>query len=80
MRRVVLFVGGAAAAAAALAQTHESLAFDQPAKRWGFAERLPSRQEQLQRLSRATAEQPYDLLVIGGGATGTGCALDGVTR
>jgi glycerol-3-phosphate dehydrogenase len=38
---------------------------------------LPSRSEQLKKL-RETPE--YDLLVIGGGATGSGVALDAVTR
>ena len=28
----------------------------------------------------ATEDEPYDLLIIGGGATGTGIALDAVTR
>jgi glycerol-3-phosphate dehydrogenase len=39
--------------------------------------KLPSRAEQLNRL-RSTKE--FDLLVIGGGATGTGVALDAATR
>uniref|UniRef100_A0A8C7UNE8 Glycerol-3-phosphate dehydrogenase, mitochondrial n=1 Tax=Oncorhynchus mykiss TaxID=8022 RepID=A0A8C7UNE8_ONCMY len=38
---------------------------------------LPSRQAQLTAL-RATQE--FDVLVVGGGATGSGCALDAVTR
>ncbi|KAL8565474.1 glycerol-3-phosphate dehydrogenase [Nucella lapillus] len=37
---------------------------------------LPPRQEIL----KALEEQEYDILVIGGGATGTGVALDAVTR
>jgi glycerol-3-phosphate dehydrogenase len=41
---------------------------------------VPSRQEQLDRLSKATPDNPYDILIIGGGATGTGCALDAITR
>jgi glycerol-3-phosphate dehydrogenase len=41
---------------------------------------VPSRGEQLRRLSATTASTPFDVLVIGGGATGTGCALDAVTR
>ena len=37
---------------------------------------LPSRKEQLRRLK----EDEFDVLVIGGGATGSGCALDAATR
>lgn len=42
-----------------------------------FAKELPSRQAQLSAL-RDTEE--FDVLVVGGGATGAGCALDAVTR
>ncbi|KAM8871458.1 glycerol-3-phosphate dehydrogenase, mitochondrial isoform 1-T2 [Synchiropus picturatus] len=42
-----------------------------------FANEFPSRQSQLAAL-RDTEE--FDVLVIGGGATGAGCALDAVTR
>lgn len=41
------------------------------------ADELPSRQAQLAAL-RTTEE--FDVLVVGGGATGAGCALDAVTR
>ncbi len=37
---------------------------------------LPSRQEQIKKLK----ETDFDVLVIGGGATGSGCALDAATR
>ena len=37
---------------------------------------LPTRNEQLKSLQ----ENDFDVLVIGGGATGVGCALDSVTR
>ena len=37
---------------------------------------LLPRQDQLQNLK----DKEYDVLVIGGGATGTGCALDAATR
>lgn len=37
---------------------------------------LPTRSQQLQNLS----SENYDVLVIGGGATGAGCALDSVSR
>ncbi|XP_063073538.1 glycerol-3-phosphate dehydrogenase, mitochondrial [Engraulis encrasicolus] len=42
-----------------------------------YGDALPTRQEQLARL-RDTPE--FDVLVVGGGATGAGCALDAVTR
>uniref|UniRef100_A0A665U061 glycerol-3-phosphate dehydrogenase n=1 Tax=Echeneis naucrates TaxID=173247 RepID=A0A665U061_ECHNA len=42
-----------------------------------YAEEFPSRQAQLTAL-RTTEE--FDVLVVGGGATGAGCALDAVTR
>ncbi|KAK7877719.1 hypothetical protein WMY93_031579 [Mugilogobius chulae] len=42
-----------------------------------FASELPSRQAQLSALK--TTEE-FDVLIVGGGATGAGCALDAVTR
>ncbi|XP_023698636.2 glycerol-3-phosphate dehydrogenase, mitochondrial [Paramormyrops kingsleyae] len=42
-----------------------------------FQDELPSRQAQLSTLKNA---DEFDVLVIGGGATGAGCALDAVTR
>lgn len=42
-----------------------------------FADELPSRAEQLAALQTA---QEFDVLVVGGGATGVGCALDAATR
>lgn len=43
--------------------------------------KVKSRQEQLAELRRHNLkENEYDLLIIGGGATGTGIALDAVTR
>ena len=42
---------------------------------------LPTRSDQLERLRAAsTAEEEYDILVIGGGATGAGIALDAASR
>jgi len=41
---------------------------------------LPSRQVQQSSLLGSTSANPLDILVIGGGATGTGVALDAVTR
>ncbi|KAL1022054.1 hypothetical protein UPYG_G00021610 [Umbra pygmaea] len=42
-----------------------------------FKEELPTRQAQLSRLQNT---EEFDILVVGGGATGSGCALDAVTR
>lgn len=39
--------------------------------------KLPPRSEQIQVLQSG---EEYDVIVIGGGATGSGCALDAVTR
>lgn len=41
---------------------------------------MPSRAQQLTHLSQGTEDNPYDVLIIGGGATGTGCAVDAATR
>lgn len=42
-----------------------------------YEDRLPTREDQLSALQN-TPE--FDVLVVGGGATGSGCALDAVTR
>lgn len=41
-----------------------------------LAERLPTRQQQLDSLD----QEAFDVLIIGGGATGAGCVLDAQTR
>ena len=41
---------------------------------------VPSRASQLSNLRESSPSSPLDLLIIGGGATGCGCALDGSTR
>jgi glycerol-3-phosphate dehydrogenase len=40
--------------------------------------RIPSRQEQLSALKSATTK--FDVLIVGGGASGAGCALDAASR
>lgn len=45
-----------------------------------YLDKVPSRKEQLRKLADGSEHNPFDVLVIGGGATGTGCALDAVTR
>lgn len=44
--------------------------------------KMPTREEQIQRLRRSRGDEHecYDMLIIGGGATGTGVALDAATR
>lgn len=39
--------------------------------------KLPPRTEQVKTLQSG---EEYDVLIIGGGATGAGCALDSITR
>ena len=39
---------------------------------------LPTREDQIKALK--SQKEPYDVLIIGGGATGAGCALDACTR
>ncbi|XP_068640408.1 glycerol-3-phosphate dehydrogenase SDP6, mitochondrial-like [Aristolochia californica] len=41
---------------------------------------VPTREEQEIALSGSSLERPFDMLVIGGGATGTGVALDAASR
>lgn len=41
---------------------------------------VPTRPQQLARLRDSTREAPWDILIVGGGATGTGTALDAATR
>ncbi len=45
-----------------------------------LANDAPPRVHQLHELRKGTQERPFDLLVIGGGATGCGVALDAATR
>ena len=51
-----------------------------PLTRIDYLDKVPSRKEQLQKLTSGSEHNPFDVLIIGGGATGTGCALDAVTR
>ncbi|KAG1659686.1 hypothetical protein FOA52_004325 [Chlamydomonas sp. UWO 241] len=45
-----------------------------------LSEVVPTRQQQLSRIKAGSKEKPFDLLIIGGGATGAGCAADAATR
>jgi len=54
----------------------------QPGRWWGVDDRLNGgqRDEAMQRLRSTTPEEPLDLLVVGGGVVGVGCALDAALR
>lgn len=41
---------------------------------------LPSRQHALERLAASSPEKPFDMLIVGGGITGAGIALDAAAR
>lgn len=45
-----------------------------------LSEDVPPRHVQVSALAGSSPAAPFDLLVIGGGATGTGIALDAATR
>lgn len=58
----------------------EALSESAPLTRIDYLSKVPTRAEQLRKLTDGSERSPFDVLVIGGGATGTGCALDAVTR
>lgn len=58
-------------------QARLALVAAEPELKVPFADELPSRQEQLAALQNT---EEFDVLVVGGGATGVGCALDAATR
>lgn len=41
---------------------------------------VPTRGEAVARLKDSSPDRPFDVLIIGGGATGAGCAVDAATR
>jgi glycerol-3-phosphate dehydrogenase len=41
---------------------------------------VPTRAEAVRRLKDSSPDKPFDVLIIGGGATGAGCAVDAATR
>ncbi|XP_034462708.1 glycerol-3-phosphate dehydrogenase, mitochondrial isoform X2 [Hippoglossus hippoglossus] len=85
LKRTALIGGGAAATFFGLSQlieyrkikTRMSQVAAEAELKAPFANELPSRQAQLAALQ---STEEFDVLVIGGGATGAGCALDAVTR
>lgn len=56
---------------------HEPVPLDR-AEAWKELEAHSATRKKKKKLE--SIENPYDVMVIGGGATGTGCALDAVTR
>lgn len=80
----VLAVGGAAAVGGAgylIAKPQLSFGGSQPVEiQPSFAEVVPSRSQQLAKLRASSAEKPFDLLIVGGGSTGAGTAIDACTR
>ncbi|XP_051799033.1 glycerol-3-phosphate dehydrogenase, mitochondrial isoform X2 [Acanthochromis polyacanthus] len=85
LKRTAVVGGGAVAAAFGLSQlieyrkTQARLAHvaAEAELKVPFADELPTRQAQLAALKNT---EEFDVLVVGGGATGAGCALDAVTR
>uniref|UniRef100_A0A1A7W8L0 Glycerol-3-phosphate dehydrogenase, mitochondrial n=2 Tax=Iconisemion striatum TaxID=60296 RepID=A0A1A7W8L0_9TELE len=85
LRRTAVVGGGAVAAAFGLSQlmeyrrTQARLAHvaAEAELKVPYADELPSRLAQLAALQDT---EEFDVLVVGGGATGAGCALDAVTR
>ncbi|XP_008283862.1 glycerol-3-phosphate dehydrogenase, mitochondrial isoform X3 [Stegastes partitus] len=88
LKRTAVVGGGAVAAAFGLSQLIEYRKTQHGLARLAhvaaeaelkvpFADELPTRQAQLAALS---STEEFDVLVVGGGATGAGCALDAVTR
>lgn len=43
-------------------------------------DRVPSRAQQLERMAASSESAPFDVLIVGGGASGAGCAVDAATR
>ncbi|CAB0038359.1 unnamed protein product [Trichogramma brassicae] len=75
-----IFTAGASAIATGALTSYYLLSPEQPvmAEKERPAKRpLPSREEQVKTLKKP---ETYDVLIIGGGATGAGCALDACTR
>lgn len=92
MRKHVIWTAASAAAAVGVWQSNclntwnanllvpEARAEAVALSRIDYQASVPSREQQLQKLASGTLSNPHDVLIIGGGATGTGCAVDAVTR
>ena len=70
----VTAVGVAQATSQPIDKEQDSPAFPDPSQ----FPRIPSRQEQLSALRQL--DRKFDVLIIGGGASGAGCALDAASR
>lgn len=76
-----MVLGGGTAGLIAANAPPRPTAADRDALTHGGLESLPSRDEQIASLKTAsTADSPLDILVIGGGATGTAACLDATLR
>lgn len=42
--------------------------------------KLPPRSERSEQVKTLQSGEEYDVIIVGGGATGAGCALDSITR
>lgn len=78
LSKLVLYGGTAAAGAVWYSKVAEEgsrpyIVFNSDAE-------LPSRAQQLKNLGAGSRENPFDVLIVGGGATGAGCAVDAATR
>jgi len=61
-----------------LTNSNEAVALTEPVN--VLSGPVPSRAQQLAKLKESSVDKPYDVLIIGGGGTGTGTALDATTR
>jgi glycerol-3-phosphate dehydrogenase len=75
--RILLALGAAAGSSYALSRTCYA---DQEQVVVSVDGAVPARAQQLKSLRGYTKDKPCDLLIIGGGATGAGCAVDAATR
>lgn len=84
LRRMAVIAGATGVTYAAIttyAAPPAPTAADRAALIHGGLERVPARNMQLNRLRMSAKERdPFDILVIGGGATGAACALDATLR
>lgn len=76
-RRLAPYVGVLGAGGAGLLVYGSPSLFGRHQEEYGP---VPARSEQIDSLRKATRDNPFDVLIIGGGATGAGCALDATTR
>lgn len=84
LRRIAILSGATGAAFAGItlytAPARPSAA-DRAALAHGGLERAPSRQQQINKLKAANSkDNALDIFIVGGGATGTACALDATLR